>query len=85
VNCCAPADVLPALESARAVTDRPLVAYPNSGESWDATGRRWAGRPAYDVRLAESWVAAGAGYVGGCCRVGPADIAALARSLATTG
>jgi homocysteine S-methyltransferase len=85
VNCCAPADVLPALEAARSVTDRPLVAYPNSGETWDAAGRRWAGRSAYDARLARSWVAAGAGYVGGCCRVGPDDIAALARAVATPG
>jgi homocysteine S-methyltransferase len=81
VNCCAPADVLPALETAREVTDLPLVAYPNRGETWDGAGRRWRGGPTYDVRLAASWVAAGAGYVGGCCRVGPDDIAALARSL----
>jgi homocysteine S-methyltransferase len=82
VNCCAPADVLPALQAARAVADRPLVAYPNSGEAWDASARRWTGRPAYDVGLARSWVDAGARYVGGCCRVGPSDIAALARELA---
>jgi homocysteine S-methyltransferase len=83
VNCCVPADVLPALQVARTVTDRPLVAYPNSGEAWDGTIRGWLGRPAYDVALAAKWVTAGARYVGGCCRVGPDDIAQLARSLAT--
>jgi homocysteine S-methyltransferase len=81
VNCCAPADVLPALRAAAEVTDKPLVAYPNSGEDWDAVRRRWRGGSAYDVSLAPAWVEAGARYVGGCCRVGPDDIAALARTL----
>jgi homocysteine S-methyltransferase len=31
--------------------------------------------------LAPQWVAAGARLVGGCCRVGPADIAALRDAL----
>jgi homocysteine S-methyltransferase len=82
VNCCAPGDVLPALRAAATVTDLPLVAYPNSGQGWDATARRWTGAPAYDVALAPEWVAAGARYVGGCCRVGPEDIARLAAVVA---
>ena len=81
VNCCRPDDVLPAIELAGSVAGLPTVAYPNRGENWDAAGRRWTGRGAFDVRLASGWVAAGARYVGGCCRVGPADIAALARRL----
>jgi homocysteine S-methyltransferase len=78
VNCCAPGDVLPALEVARSVTGKPLVAYPNSGEAWDAAARDWSGAPVFDVSLAPAWLAAGARYVGGCCRVGPDDIARLA-------
>ena len=81
VNCCAPDDVLPALEVARAVTDKPGVAYPNSGQGWDSGTHTWSGTSAYDVTLAPSWVAAGATYVGGCCQVGPADIAALVEVL----
>jgi homocysteine S-methyltransferase len=82
VNCCAPDDVLPALEVARTVTGKPGVAYPNSGQGWDNGTHTWRGTSAYDVTLAPSWVAAGASYVGGCCQVGPADIAALAQVLA---
>ena len=82
VNCCAPDDVLPALEVARAVSGKPGVAYPNSGQGWDSGTHTWSGTSAYDVTLAPSWVAAGATYVGGCCQVGPADIAALAEVLA---
>ena len=36
VNCCAPADVLAAVRIARSVTGKPVIVYPNSGESWDA-------------------------------------------------
>jgi homocysteine S-methyltransferase len=82
VNCCAPDDVLPALEVARAVTGKPGVAYPNSGQGWDSGTHTWSGTSAYDVTLAPSWVAAGATYVGGCCQVGPVDIAALVEVLA---
>jgi homocysteine S-methyltransferase len=85
VNCCAPQDVLPALEVARSTTDKPLVAYPNSGEAWDAAARGWSGTSAYDVTLAPAWVAAGARYVGGCCRVGPDDIARLADLVTAPG
>jgi homocysteine S-methyltransferase len=83
VNCCAPGDVQAAVETAVAVTGRPAVAYPNSGEDWDAGGRRWTGGATVSATLAHGWVAAGAAYVGGCCRVGPGDISALARALDT--
>ncbi len=83
VNCCAPDDVRPALEIARTVTGRPGVAYPNSGQGWDSGTHTWSGGTSYDVALAPGWVAAGAEYVGGCCQVGPDDIAALARELSS--
>jgi len=79
VNCCAPADVLDAVRLAGEVTGRPAVAYPNSGEGWNADARTWAGDSAYDVGLVPGWVRAGASYVGGCCRVGPDTIAAVSR------
>jgi homocysteine S-methyltransferase len=82
VNCCAPAEVLPAIRAARTVTDKPVVVYPNSGENWDAQGRRWHGDAAFAPDLVESWLRAGASIVGGCCRVGPAQIAAIADSMA---
>jgi homocysteine S-methyltransferase len=83
INCCAPGDVQAAVETAVAVTGKPAVAYPNSGEEWDAGGRRWTGGATSSATLAHGWAAAGAAYVGGCCRVGPGDISALARALDT--
>ena len=80
VNCCSPADVGPAIALARETTGKPAIAYPNSGERWDAEQRRWTGpADAGDPRL---WVAEGAAIVGGCCRVSPADIAALKAAVA---
>ncbi|MGH3331325.1 MAG: homocysteine S-methyltransferase [Nocardioidaceae bacterium] len=81
VNCCSPADVLHAVGLAAEVTGRPAVAYPNSGERWDARTRRWEGGSSYDVSLVPGWIRAGAAYVGGCCRVGPRDIATLAAAI----
>lgn len=77
VNCCAPDDVLPAIEAARAV-GKPVIVYPNSGERWD--GRAWTGPRTYSPQLAAQWAAAGASVIGGCCRVGPTDIAAVRRT-----
>jgi len=85
VNCCAPEDVASAVSTAVSVTGKPGVAYPNSGEGWDASSRAWAGGSSYDVDLAAGWVAAGASYVGGCCRVGPETIAALTEAVTGLG
>ena len=84
VNCCAPADVPAAVALAVEVTGKPAIAYPNSGEGWDADGRRWTGPSGFGAADAGRWVAAGARIVGGCCRVGPAEIAELARSIGWT-
>jgi homocysteine S-methyltransferase len=77
VNCCTPDDVVPALADAPG----PLVAYPNSGQGWDAVERRWTGESAFDPGAVGRWVASGARLVGGCCRVGPADIAEVAAQV----
>lgn len=85
VNCCAPADVLPAVEIARQVTGKPVIVYPNSGERWDAERRRWTGPTGFSAELVPAWVAAGARIVGGCCRVRPADISSIAFAVDTAG
>jgi len=79
INCCAPRDVGPAVRIAREVTGKPVVAYPNSGEGW--VDRHWAGTSTFDTSLVPAWVDAGVVAVGGCCRVTPADITALTRTL----
>lgn len=82
INCSHPSEVLGAIAAARRATAKPIVVYPNSGEEWDAKNRVWVGEPGFPRVLVEQWVEAGASLVGGCCRVGPADIAQLAAHLA---
>ncbi|MEU8221134.1 homocysteine S-methyltransferase [Kribbella sp. NPDC048915] len=81
INCCAPADVLPAVRTAVAVSGRAAIAYPNRGESWDPVARCWVGNGTGPATYARSWLEAGAAYVGGCCRVGPDDIRALVTAV----
>src|SRR5262249_28001748 len=64
VNCCRPADVPVAISTARQVTGKPVVVYPNSGEGWD--GRRWVGEPTYSADQVRRWADAGAAVIGGC-------------------
>jgi len=76
------------LAAAMAATDKPLVAYPNGGDAWDAAARRWQAADrngGYDARAVASWTALGASFVGGCCGTGPADIAALAVAVQQMG
>ncbi|WP_327070265.1 homocysteine S-methyltransferase [Kitasatospora sp. NBC_01250] len=85
VNCCAPEEVGEAVRLAARVTGKPVVAYPNSGERWAAADRSWHGTARGPAEWAPGWVADGARLVGGCCRVGPAEIAALAARLRSPG
>lgn len=79
VNCVRPGIVSDAIREFRAGTDKAIVVYPNSGEQWDGQTHRWHGVWQCDslAALAPEWISAGARMVGGCCRIGPREIAAL--------
>ncbi|MFI1163516.1 homocysteine S-methyltransferase [Streptomyces sp. NPDC020801] len=81
VNCCAPQDAAAAVETAARVTGKPVVVYPNSGETWDAEARAWRGRSTFTTEQVAGWCAAGARLIGGCCRVGPEAIREVARTV----
>jgi homocysteine S-methyltransferase len=80
VNCVRPEVVDSSIRMLRAGSGKPIVVYPNSGERWDANTENWSGiRDHGDfATLATRWIDAGARLVGGCCRIGPRDIASLA-------
>ncbi|HVQ35497.1 MAG TPA: homocysteine S-methyltransferase [Candidatus Bathyarchaeia archaeon] len=84
VNCVAPELVSPLLRNLRAATDKPLVAYPNRGDVWDAVARGWIVRPAAAdyATLAKEWRQLGARIIGGCCGTRPQDVRAIKRGLA---
>ncbi|WP_285240888.1 homocysteine S-methyltransferase [Pseudarthrobacter sp. MEB009] len=87
VNCVPLRLVSPALEALGRATATPLMAYPNSGETFDPVAKTWtagtdaaaAGVPGL-AQGAGAWRGLGARILGGCCRTTPADIAALARA-----
>ncbi|RFU84040.1 homocysteine S-methyltransferase [Streptomyces triticagri] len=81
INCCTPDDADAAVRLASRITGKPVVVYPNSGETWDPVGHRWTGAVGFaGVRVAR-WVEDGARLVGGCCRVGPEGVAEVAERL----
>jgi homocysteine S-methyltransferase len=83
INCTAPRLVTELIrEACRGAENRkPVIVYPNSGETWDAATCSWRGSndTARFGSLAREWFAAGAQAVGGCCRTGPGHIAEIAR------
>ncbi|HVQ87856.1 MAG TPA: homocysteine S-methyltransferase [Actinomycetes bacterium] len=87
VNCSTPEDINPAVQLAVAASKKPAVAYPNSGEGWNADQRAWGGISELHVASASEWIGSGARLVGGCCRVTPTqirDMAAVVRRTDTS-
>jgi homocysteine S-methyltransferase len=84
INCTAPHLIAALIAEARVGSGdrKPVIVYPNSGETWDAVARSWLGtsNTTHYGALARTWYAAGAQAVGGCCRTGPAHIAAVAEA-----
>ena len=83
VNCTPPRFVESLVSIAASRTSLPIIAYPNSGERWDAASRCWHGDPEPDrfVDEAVRWRAAGARLIGGCCRTGPEHVRRLRARL----
>lgn len=83
VNCTAPAHIEELVTRIRTATALPIIAYPNSGEGWNAARKAWTGAPGgrVDAAAARRWLAAGARAIGGCCRVTPEQVRGLAEGL----
>ena len=80
INCTPPQYVDSLIRTVRAtLPDKAVVAYPNSGETYNVTDNSWSGT--VTACAAAEWVAAGAKIVGGCCRVGPDHIRAMAAAI----
>lgn len=86
-NCTAPRFIPALIRELRSVTNKPIIVYPNSGETFEPATKTWCGTfdPASFAKAARTWVrAAGndrATLVGGCCRTTPSHIRALSETL----
>ena len=78
-NCTPPQYMPEIIRTLRAHSPQAVVVYPNSGETYDGATGTWHGTVTCDdyVQAAQTWLAAGAQLIGGCCRTNPAMIAGL--------
>ncbi len=83
VNCTAPHYVESLVGIAAKASKKPVLAYPNKGEVWDAENKCWLpgdGKSHDFTENARRWQNAGALLIGGCCRTTPEDIRSLKSS-----
>jgi len=80
INCTSPKYVPELVRKAKKMTAKPILVYPNSGETYNATKNDWNGDPVFHSfgEEARTWHAAGARLIGGCCRTTPEDIRVIA-------
>ena len=83
MNCTPPQFVESLVRIAVTVSKKPVIAYPNKGEIWDAQNKCWLPGSAHTDFTTEAirWRNAGATLIGGCCRTSPEDIKQLRQVL----
>lgn len=83
INCSSPQFVPEVIKQLEAVSNLPIIAYPNSGENWDAANHCWTGttHPEEFGTAVREWRRMGAAIIGGCCRTGPDHIRAICERL----
>ncbi|HNS98467.1 MAG TPA: bifunctional homocysteine S-methyltransferase/methylenetetrahydrofolate reductase [Polyangiaceae bacterium] len=83
-NCAVgPKEMLDALETAVALTSRPISLMPNAGEPRRVEGRTiYLGSPEYFAEFSKRFVQTGARIIGGCCGTTPEHIKAMRRAIA---
>ncbi|PRQ36032.1 putative homocysteine S-methyltransferase [Rosa chinensis] len=86
INCTPPRFIQGLNSSIRKVTSKPIVIYPNSGETYDGQSKQWipsSGRVDEEFAeiVIEKWREAGASLFGGCCRTTPNTIRAISKAL----
>ncbi|GLU08906.1 hypothetical protein SLE2022_257900 [Rubroshorea leprosula] len=85
INCTPPRFILGLIQSIKKVTSKPILVYPNSGETYDAELKQWVkstGVADEDfVSYVAKWRDAGASLFGGCCRTTPNTIRGISRIL----
>jgi homocysteine S-methyltransferase len=81
INCTPPKYIPSLIREAKKGTEKPVLVYPNSGETYNGTKNAWNGDPVLDSfgEQARDWYEAGASLIGGCCRTTPEDIRVIAR------
>ncbi|MCA9873752.1 MAG: homocysteine S-methyltransferase [Anaerolineales bacterium] len=76
INCTPPRFIPDLIREVFRVTKKPIIVYPNSGETYDVDRKQWFGEsvPAEFGTFSREWRKLGASCLGGCCRTRPAHI-----------
>jgi homocysteine S-methyltransferase len=76
INCTSPKYIPSLIREGKKQTNKPILVYPNLGESYDANTNDWNGHATVESFGGEArvWYEAGARLIGGCCRTAPEDI-----------
>jgi len=82
-NCVPPSLVAGLIRTISGATSKPVMVYPNSGESWNAESKTWYGTadPVDFAAASSEWYRSGATVIGGCCRTGPEHVRAMRSTL----
>ncbi|OIT06079.1 homocysteine s-methyltransferase 2 [Nicotiana attenuata] len=87
INCTPPRYIQGLIQSIRKVTSKPVLVYPNSGETYDSERKEWVATTGVAeedfVSYVDKWCDAGASLVGGCCRTTPNTIRAISKLLSS--
>ena len=83
INCTHPKYISGLIKNIKSVAkNKRIVVYPNHGEVYDAETKTWS-KPTeecFSPQIVKEWISLGADIIGGCCRVGPNEIAEIASS-----
>jgi homocysteine S-methyltransferase len=81
INCTAPQYIDSLIEEIKAVSDKPIIVYPNGGATYNALTKTWDGLSSHASfgKMAYGWYQKGASIIGGCCQTTPKDIAHIAQ------
>lgn len=73
VNCTSPSYLKEAIGGLSTYSTKPIIVYPNSGETYESDSKTWQREAEHDAleHLSEEWFKEGARLIGGCCRTGP--------------
>ncbi|KAK3013774.1 hypothetical protein RJ639_010133 [Escallonia herrerae] len=86
INCTPPRYIHGLILSIKKVTSKPILIYPNSGESYDPEQKVWVQNTGVSdedfISYVNKWCEVGASLVGGCCRTTPKTIRAIYRTFA---
>lgn len=87
INCTPPRFIHGLISSLSKVTTKPILIYPNSGESYDPVKKEWVQNTGVSdddfVSYVNKWIEIGASLVGGCCRTTPDTIRAIYRTISS--